>query len=114
MFCLVHTVVHISPAGSEAGWSIVRSSHHVQVRQILRNLSCDWSINYQCCVLIGKYLGVLVQSHVTASVHAEVAVNLVALTNLNHGDVLYANIQFTILLEIDMIIFINIMKFDKI
>ena len=107
-------MVQISPAGSEAWWSIVRSSHHVQVRQILRNLSCDWSIIKQCCVLIGKYLGVLVQSHVTAAVHAEVAVNLVALTNLNHGDVLHTNIQFTILLEIDMIISVNIMKFDKI
>ena len=42
-----------------------------------------------------------------AAVHAEVTVNLVALTNLNHGDVLHTNIQFTILLEIDMIIFIH-------
>ena len=61
-----NAVVQVFPARVHWGRGTMRSLDHLEVRQVLGNLS------------------VLVQSHIAASVHAEVTVQLVALPNLNH------------------------------
>ena len=61
-----NAIVQVFPAGVDRRRGIMRSLDHVDVREIM------------------GHFGILVQSHIAASVHAEVGVQLVALSNLHH------------------------------